>query len=87
MDSLKQVESLENQSTKRIHETNLLKTLRIRDPRYETNLFGVRIHDYDTKRIHVFTNLLYDSRILTKNPFQNIVVNYIRNNVVGIKEK
>ena len=36
LDSWKQVESLENQSTKRIHETNLLKTL-IRDPRYETN--------------------------------------------------
>ena len=32
--------------------------------RYETNLSGVRIRDYDTKRIHVFTNLLYDSRIL-----------------------
>jgi hypothetical protein len=32
---------------------------------HETNLFGVRIRDYDTKRIHVFTNLLYDSRILT----------------------
>jgi hypothetical protein len=38
---------------------------------HETNLFGVRIRDYDTKRIHgfakrilVFTNLLYDSRIL-----------------------
>jgi hypothetical protein len=37
LDSWKQVESLKNQSTKRIHETNLLKTLRIRDPRYETN--------------------------------------------------
>jgi hypothetical protein len=34
----------------------------------ETNLFGVRIRDYDTKRIHVFTNLLYDSRILTYLP-------------------
>jgi hypothetical protein len=33
-------------------------------PRYETNLFGVRIRDHDTKRIHVFTNLLNDSRIL-----------------------
>ncbi len=37
LDSWKQVESFENQSTKQIHETNLLKTLRIRDPRYETN--------------------------------------------------
>jgi hypothetical protein len=43
--------------------------------RYETNLFGVRIRDYDTKqihgfakRIHVFTNLLYDSRILNLTP-------------------
>ena len=39
---------------------------------YKTNLFGVRIRDYDTKRIHgfakrihVFTNLLYESRILS----------------------
>jgi hypothetical protein len=54
-------ESLENRPTKRI---------------YETNLFGVRIRDYDTKRIHgfakrihVFTNLLYESRILKDNPF------------------
>ena len=37
MDLWKQVKSFENQSTKRIHETNLLKTLRIRDPRYKTN--------------------------------------------------
>jgi hypothetical protein len=43
----------------------------IRQSRNETNLFGVRIRDYNTKqihgfakRIHVFTNLLYDSRIL-----------------------
>ncbi len=35
--SWKQVESFENQSTKRIHKTNLLKTLRIRGLRYETN--------------------------------------------------
>ncbi len=39
--------------------------VRIRDPRYETNLFEVRIRSYDTVRIHVFTNLLYESRILT----------------------
>jgi hypothetical protein len=45
---------------------------RIRRSRNETNLFGVRICDYDTKRIHgfakqihVFMNLLYDSCILT----------------------
>jgi hypothetical protein len=47
--------------------------------RYETNLFGVRIRDYDTKRIHgfakqihVFTNLLYDSRILKNNPLCSV---------------
>jgi len=33
--------------------------------RYESNLFEVRIHTHDTVRIHVFTNLLYDSCILT----------------------
>jgi hypothetical protein len=32
----------------------------------ETNLFGVRIHDHDTKQIHVFTNILYNSCILIK---------------------
>jgi hypothetical protein len=37
LDSWKQVESFENKSAKRIHKTNLLKTLRFRDPRYETN--------------------------------------------------
>ncbi len=37
LDSWKQVESFENQSTKRIHKPNLLKTLRICEPRYETN--------------------------------------------------
>ncbi len=43
----------------------------IRIVRYESNLFEVRICTHDTvrihgfaKRIHVFTNLLYDSRIL-----------------------
>ena len=36
-DLWKQVKSFENQSTKQIHETNLLKTWRIRDPRYKTN--------------------------------------------------
>jgi len=35
--SWKQVESFENQSTKWIHKINLWKTLRIWDPRYETN--------------------------------------------------
>jgi hypothetical protein len=45
-----------------IHDT---KRIRIRQSRNETNLFGVRIRDYDKKRIHVFTNLLYESRILT----------------------
>jgi hypothetical protein len=49
-----------------IHDT---KRIRIRQSRNETNLFGVRIRDYDTKPIHVFTNLLYDSRILTFFPF------------------
>jgi hypothetical protein len=37
LDSWKQVESFENQSTKWVHETNLLKTLRIHEPRCETN--------------------------------------------------
>ena len=36
----------------------------IRQSRNKANLFGVRIRDYDTKWIHVLTNLLYDSRIL-----------------------
>ncbi len=81
----KQVESLENQSTKRIHEMNLLKTLRIHDPRiripfirHKSNLFGVRIRSHDTvrihgfaKRIHVFMNLLYDSRILIVYSFNS----------------
>jgi hypothetical protein len=51
------------------HDT---KRIRIRQSRNKTNLFGVRIRDYDTKRIHgfakrihVFTNLLYKSRILS----------------------
>ncbi len=46
---------------------------RIRIVGYESKLFGVRICGHDTvrihgfvKRIHVFTNLLYDSRILIK---------------------
>ncbi len=54
-------ESFEHRSTKRIHETNLLSTLgglvsriRIGTPRVIINWL----------RIHVFTNLLYDSRIL-----------------------
>ena len=45
--------------------------VRIRDPRYDTNLFksgfvtyeSIRIHGF-AKQIHVFTNLLYESRIL-----------------------
>ncbi len=61
------------------HETNpRFESLRIglanlwswiRQSQNEMNLFGVRIRDYNTKRIHIFTHLLYDSRILTKNPF------------------
>ena len=38
--------------------------VRIRDPRYESNLFKSRFVTYESIRIHVFTNLLYDSRIL-----------------------
>ena len=57
--------------TKRIRETNLLKIDWIRDSRYKTNLLKsgfvihdtVRIHGF-AKRIHVFTNLLYESRNL-----------------------
>jgi hypothetical protein len=45
----------------------------IRQSRYETNLFGVRIRDHDTKQIHVFTNLLYDSRILNFNPSSRLM--------------
>ena len=68
---------MENQSTKRIESTKQIfwkhegfvihdtKRIRIRQSQNETNLFGVRICDYDTKRIHIFTNLLYESRILT----------------------
>jgi len=49
--------------------------VRILDPRYESNLFksgfvtyeSIRIHGF-AKRIHVFTNLLYDSRILNIFP-------------------
>ena len=55
-----------------IHDT---KRIRIRDSRYETNLLksGFVIHDTVwihgfAKRIHVFTNLLYESRILTRTP-------------------
>jgi hypothetical protein len=51
------------------HDT---KRIRIRQSRNETNLFGVRIRDYNTKRIHVFTNLLYESRILKKNTIKII---------------
>ena len=75
--------SLQNESTKRIfwkHEgfvTHDTKRIRIRQSRNETNLFGVRIRDYNTKRIHgfakrihVFTNLLYESRILSASMWQ-----------------
>ncbi len=47
---------------------------RVHFVRQGSNLFGVRIHDHYTirihgfaKQIHVFTNLLYDSRNLKKN--------------------
>ncbi len=46
---------------------------------YESNLLGVRIHGHNTlrihgfaKQIHVFTNLLYDSRILTNKSLATI---------------
>ncbi len=50
-------------------------TIRIQDllVRHGSNLLGLRIRDHNTiqihgfaKPIHVFTNLLYDSRILSK---------------------
>ncbi len=47
--------------------------------RHRSNLFGVRICDHDTiqthgfmKKIHVFTNLLYDSRTLNVDTFSNL---------------
>ena len=40
-------------------------------------LFGVRIRDHDTRRIHVFTNLLYDSRILTLNAITVYVISHL----------
>ncbi len=66
--------SLWNESTKWfvIHDT---KQIRICFVRHESNLFEVRIHYHDTKRIHgfakrthIFTNLLYNSRILSFDP-------------------
>jgi hypothetical protein len=49
---------------------------RIHIVRHGSNLFGVRIRDHDTirihgfaKRIHVFTILLYNSLILKTNTF------------------
>jgi hypothetical protein len=49
---------------------------RIHIVRHGSNLFGVRICDHDTirihgfaKRIHVFNILLYDFRILISNTF------------------
>ncbi len=73
LDSWKQVKSFENwlDSWSR-YEPNLFKYC---DPRYELNLFksgfvtyeSIRIHGF-AKRIHVFTNLLYESRILTNFP-------------------
>jgi hypothetical protein len=84
LDSWKQAESFKNRSTKRILKVWIRESgfasppAWIRQSRYETNLFGVRIHDHDTKRIHgfakrihVFTNLLYDSRILMFNTYPN----------------
>jgi hypothetical protein len=52
--------------------------VRICDPRYESNLFksvfmtyeSIRIHGF-AKRIHVFMNILYDSRILTSFTLYN----------------
>ena len=56
-----------------IHDT---KQIRICQSRNETNLSGVRIHDYDTKQIHgfakpihVLTNLFYNSCILIIKTF------------------
>ena len=78
-------ESFENQSTKRIHETNLLKTWRIRDPRYETNpdssitkrneSFKVRIRDprYGTNPWIRETNpCFYESLIRTPQPYKKV---------------
>jgi hypothetical protein len=42
----------------------------IRDPRYELNLFKSGFVTYESIRIHVFTNLLYDSRILRNFSFE-----------------
>ena len=53
----------------RTHESGFAKLWSwIRQSWNQTNLFGVRICDYNTKRIHVFTNLLYDFRILSFSP-------------------
>ncbi len=72
-----------NESTIRVFENLGNKSKQISSCRIcfvepETNLFGVRICDNYTKwihgfakRIHVFTNLLYDSRILRYN-YKNV---------------
>jgi len=49
----------------------------IRQSQYKSNLFGVRIRDHGTKRIHVFTNLLYDSRNLSNYSFDNQLIKKI----------
>ncbi len=53
---------------------------RISFVRHKLKLFGVRICDHKTKqihgfakRIHVFTNLLYDSRILNRNILSSLL--------------
>jgi hypothetical protein len=76
-------ESFKNESTKRIHDTNLLKTWRIRDPRYETNpdssitkrnvSFKVRIRDarYGTNPWIRETNpCFYESLIRIPQPYE-----------------
>jgi hypothetical protein len=47
-----------------IHDT---KRIRIRQSRNETNLLKLGFVIHDTVRIHVFTNLLYESRNLSFN--------------------
>ena len=61
LDSWKKAESCQKLSTKRIHDTGIWKLW----SRIETNLFKSGFVIHDTVRIHVFTNLLYESRNLT----------------------
>ena len=59
--------------------TKYFENIKVRDTWYKTNQdlyckagiepFLVRICDHETIRIHVFTNLLYDNRNLTKYTF------------------